>query len=159
MTKLEINQAETESRKIGGLEEKIGNIENKLEEVTELIKTKLIKTTVDNLGEKETRLVSIWHNKQKLESIKASPPKSALVIKKHGDVLQNQNKQNKVERSIKDNNLSVSKSYQNKEGDLVLICKDKDTRDELKDLVASADESIAMNTPKEKRSAITIVGL
>ena len=111
------------------------------------------------MGEKETKPVSIWHNKQKLESIKASPPKFVLVIKKHGDVFRNQNKQNKVERTIMDNNLSVSKSYQNKEGDLVLICKDKDTRDELKTFVASADGSIAMNTPKEKRSAITIVGL
>ena len=54
------------------------------------------------------------------------------------------------------NNLSVSKSYQNK-GDLVSICEVKNNCDELKDHVASADKSIAKVS--QRISPITIVGL
>ena len=57
------------------------------------------------------------------------------------------------------NNIPVSKSYENKIGDLVLVCETTDSREELENFVASTNEQIIMNTPSMKRPCVTIVGL
>ena len=154
LTILEVNLAKTESQRINGLEKQINKMENQLFEVI-----KLLKKNVNAPGMKEHRPASIWHDKEKLKTIKAPPPKSVLVIKKDEDHILNEDKQNKVEKTIRDNNISVSKSYQNKEGDTIVVCDDKDNRDKLKNLVSTSNEEITLNAPKEKRSSITIVGL
>ena len=81
------------------------------------------------------------------------------MIKNSEDTLLNDSNQRKVERAIMDNNIHVSQSYKNKSGDLVIECDSEDTRDELKNIVASADQEIEMNAPSEKKLSITIVGL
>ena len=58
-----------------------------------------------------------------------------------------------------DNNIPVSKSYKSKSGDLFVVYNTKDTRDELKDIVFSANNDIEMDVPTEKRPSISIVGL
>ena len=69
LTKLEVNMVETESQKMCGLETKVNAIEGKLDEIT-----KLLKETRNLLSKPvEPVLPSIWHNKEKLESIKAPP--------------------------------------------------------------------------------------
>ena len=51
------------------------------------------------------------------------------------------------------------KSHKNKDGNLVVVCDSVESRDELKDKVHASINNIEMKTPKEKRPAISIVGL
>lgn len=57
------------------------------------------------------------------------------------------------------NKIPVLKSYQNKSSDeLFVVCETSEARDELKNLVQATHKDIIMNTPKEKRVSVTIVG-
>ena len=64
-----------------------------------------------------------------------------------------------VEKAIIDNIIPVTKTFKNNSGDLVLVCENKDSRDKLKNIIASADENIKMKALSQKRPSITIVGL
>ena len=154
LTQMEVNMVETENQKINGLEKKVNSIEYKLDEITKLLK----KTEAVPKPAKPT-VQSVWHDKEKLESIKAPPSKSLLIIKSSQDSNQNEVTRTNVEKAIMVNNIAVSQSYKNSVGDLVVVCDTEDKRNELKDLVASANQDIVMNTPVEKRASITIVGL
>ena len=147
---------ETENQKITGLVSKVNNMENKLNEIT-----KLLKNAPSQQKSEPTKPAtqSIWHNKEKLATIKAPPQNSVLVIKNGSDAEQNDENQNKVEQTMMSNNIPITQSYKNKAGDLVMVCETKDQRDELKNLVSSTNEEIVMNAPAEKRPSITIVGL
>ena len=94
-----------------------------------------------------------------IESVKAPPSKSVLVIKNSDDPSRNTATRNNVEKTIMENEIAVSQSYKNKSDDLVVVCETEEKRNELKNLVASTDEDIVMNTPVEKRASIIIVGL
>ena len=58
-----------------------------------------------------------------------------------------------------ENNVSVLKSYQNKTGDLMIVCESEDSRDQLKEIVTTNNDNIVVNTPRELRHSVTIVGL
>ena len=64
---------------------------------------------------------------------------------------------NKANASISDEKsrnyvpvIPLSESYENKAGDLVLVCESKVARNELKNLVQTADQDILMNSPNTK---------
>jgi hypothetical protein len=156
LTNLEVILAGSESQKINTLEMKVGSIENKLDEITTLLKCS--KIVSDTSQKKMSTTHSIWQDKNKLASIKAPPEKSVLVLKNTQNVTTNESNQTRIEKAIMDNNIPVSQSYKNKSGDTVIVCESKDTRDELKNLVSDTDE-IVLDTPQERRPSITIVGL
>ena len=60
---------------------------------------------------------------------------------------------------VVENKIPLKESHKNKEGNLVLVCESKDARDELKDLVQTADVQLEINTPNSKQIPITLVGL
>ena len=55
-------------------------------------------------------------------------------------------------------NIPITQSFNNKAGDLVMVCESKEKRDKLKNLVSSTNNDIIMNTPAEKRLSVTLVG-
>ena len=66
---------------------------------------------------------------------------------------------NITESAIMDNNIPVVESYDNKSGDLMVVCETEDNRDELKHLVTSANYEIVMNIRRKIRPSLIIVGL
>ena len=155
LTNMEIDKAEAGTLQMKGLEKKVNNMEKKLDKITNLLeKTQNIQS---NLA--KPLIKNIWEDKEKLESVKAPPPKAVLVIKGSEDPSQNDANRNKVEKTIIENNIPVMKSYQKKSGDLVVYCDSVEKRNELKNKVESANGDIVMITPVEKRASITIVGL
>ena len=58
-----------------------------------------------------------------------------------------------------DNDIPLAETYENKSGDLVIVCESKDARDKLKAAVENKKQDIVMNSPKSRKKPITIVGL
>ena len=156
LTNLERNMVESQTDKINSLESKFVNMEDTLEEIKKLLTSKR-ETSVST--QKNTPASSIWFNKEKLETIKVPPPTSVLVLKKVDNEEKRVENQNAIETAIMDNNITVVESYQNKAGDLTIVCESADTRDELRRIVTLGNEEIVVNTPREIRHSITIVGL
>ena len=153
LTNLEIEVAETENRKTCNLEKRVTNMESKLREIADLLR----KSQNQHLTNTDVSTRSVWDDKEKLPKVKAPP--SLLIIRNVDDVERNNQNQMQVENAIMNNNISVSRSYKNKTGDLVVVCESKDIRDELKTVIASMNQEIPMNSLAEKRPSITIVGL
>ena len=120
-------------------------MENKLE-ITTLLKSS--KTVSDSSQKKMSATQSIWLHE-----------KSVLAVKNTKNVTINTSNKTKIEEVIMDNNIPVSQLYKNRSGDMVAVCKSKDTSDVLKNLVASDNEEIVLVTWQERCHSITIVGL
>ena len=116
LTNLEVILAGSESQKINTLEMKVDSMENKLDEITTLLKCSKI---VSDTSQKKMSIThSIWQDKNKLASIKAPPEKSVLVVKNPKNVTTNVSNQTRIEKAIMDNNIPVSQSYKNRSGDI-----------------------------------------
>ena len=81
------------------------------------------------------------------------------MVKKVEDVGKTEENQKVVEVAIMENDVSVLESYKNKSGDLTVVCETEVCRNQLKDLVATKSEDIVINTPRETRHSVSIVGL
>ena len=158
LTKLEVSMVETESQKINGLEKKVANMESKLDVITNLLKNSN-NVQPKTSPSKDCNSTTIWQDKEMYSTVAAPSPKSVLVIKNSEDAVQNDSNQDEVDKVIMSNKIPVTQSYKNKSGDIVVECETSDIRDELKNIVASTDQNIVMNSPSEKRQSITIVGL
>ena len=101
---------------------------------------------------------NIWRNTERLANVKAPEPKAVLIINKEEDSQKNTEAQNIVEKVVLENEIPLEKSHLNKSGDMVLVCKSTEIRDELKQLVETAKKDISMNSPKTKQVPVTIVG-
>ena len=86
--------------------------------------------------------------------MKAPPSESVLVVNNAHNA-----NNDSVEKVIMDNAIPVTKTYKNNAGNLVLVCDNIDTRDKLKEKIASSNEEIRMKEVSNKRPSITIVGL
>ena len=159
LTELEISKASTEHQKINLLETKVNSMESKLDEITTLLKNNQNKQPRNSDSKPTLKPNTIWQDKEKLATVKAPVPRSVLVVKNTNDVEKDCSNLSKVEAAMKDNDISVSQSYKNKSGDLVVVCETKDIRDELKNIVSSSNTEMILNAPSERRPSITIVGL
>ena len=101
---------------------------------------------------------NIGRNTERLANVKAPEPKAVLIINKEEDSQKNTEAQNIVEKVVLENEIPLEKSHLNKSGDMVLVCKSTEIRDELKQLVETAKKDISMNSPKTKQVPVTIVG-
>ena len=161
LTELEISKTQTESKRIENLEKNMFGINNQLSKIMELLsnqdKSKNDKETIvtTNYLSKD----NIWSNSERLANVKAPEPKSVLIINKDGDSQKNIETQNIVEKIVVDNDITLAESHKRKDGDLVLVCKSEEERNELKNLVEIANMEIQMNAPKSKQASITLVGL
>ena len=95
---------------------------------------------------------------EKLETVKAPPPKSVLIVKKAGDEKTKENK-DVVENAIMSNSIAIVDSYKNTSGDLMVVCESDEVGDELSNIVKLSKAEIVLGTAKELKPGITIVGL
>jgi hypothetical protein len=58
-----------------------------------------------------------------------------------------------------ENGISVTKSYKNNSGELVVVCDNNNSRDKLQNIIATKDENIVMKQITKKKPSVTIVGL
>ena len=151
LTGFERNLVETEKQKVACLEQKVVGMENKLDKIMGILEK------TENKQPQE--VVNVWKDQQALKMIRASPQKNVLVIKANENDQRNINTRAHVEKSIMDHKIPVCQSFDNNNGDLVVVCESEVNRDHLKDLVATDHEEIEMTTSAPKRASITIVGL
>ena len=150
LTKFERSLVDTQTEKIENLENNFKGMESKLNEIFDLLK----KGDTSTVPPK-----SIWHDKERLEGVKAPSPTSVLVVKKSGDVEKQRETQEVVETAIMDNNIPVVETFENKQGDLMVVCEDEDTRDQLKEMVSMTNEEIEVTALRGIRHSVTLVGL
>jgi hypothetical protein len=81
------------------------------------------------------------------------------VISGSADPDKDQETQELIEKVVVENEIPLKESHKNKEGDLVLVCESKIVRDELKNLVQTANVQLEINSPNSKQIPITFVGL
>ena len=157
MTEFERNLVETQAEKISNLEKNFLGLESKLEEITKLLK---VKGSGTGPG-KETKPVSHrWSDVVMAGgTVKAPTATSVLVVKKAEDEEKRRENKNMVETAIMQSDISVVESYQNKSGDLMVVCESENIRNQLKDIVISADDEVVVSAPRGIRHSITIVGL
>ena len=160
LTNLERNLVETEDQKIETLTKEVNSMKTTLSEIVTYMKTSTTnqQSKVPSLPP-DAQKKNIWYDQEKLSAIKAPASKALLVIKKNTDAAQHELTRSNVAKTIMENKIAVSQSYDNKDGDMIVVCDSEGKRNELKNLVASKDNNIEMNTPSKKRKSITIVGL
>ena len=149
LTNLEKDLVETERQKVACLEKKVQGMENKLDQIMSLLQKPTQPPKFD----------SSWGDPQKLELVRAPPQNNKLVIKADANKNRNQNNRDSVEKSIMENKILVQKTYENKNGDLVLVCNSDINCNKLKEIVSTKNKDIVMTTPTATRASITIVGL
>ena len=161
LTELEMRMADTESRRVDILENKMDGIDTQLAEIKKLLNTKTKATEVVQGKEKvaNQEKYSIWFDKERLKSVKAPEPKAVLVINATPDSQKNTENRNAIEKVVMDNGISLTETYENRSGNLVLVCESQEARDRLKNVVENGNQGIEMSSPKTKQKPITIVGL
>ena len=158
LTNLEQNLVETENHAMNNLSTKISSLKKKLEKKLDEISTKMETSSVEQPA-KQPLKDSIWNNQERLATVKMPPQKSVLVIKKAQSNEENVENHNKIQNTVIQNSIPVTKSFTNNLGDTVMICETLEDRDKLKNLISTNSQNIEMNAPSEKRVPITIVGL
>ena len=159
LTELEISMAKASTDKINTLEKKYETMETKLDTIIEHLSNEKTSSKISTRKPSGPNISSLWLDKDKLAKVKAPPAKSVLVVKKAENLEKCVANQNVVQSVIMNNNIPVVESFQNKSGDLMIVCESEDKRDELKGIVSRSDEDIVINTPRQIRHSITIVGL
>ena len=153
LTQMEIKKVETETNRVNVLEKKMEGVDTKLAEIMTLLNAQTRKTK--DAPQRE----NLWNNKERLETVRAPEPKARLVISKESDAVKNLETRTTIEKVLIENAISLAETHQNKVGDLVLTCESKAAREELKQLVQTANKDIVMSSPNIKQKSITIVGL
>lgn len=163
LTTLERNTADTDTQRINSLESNMSTMNDQLSEIKQLLlkKDMPVLSTKNVTVEKSqpSNPSSIWFNKERLETVKAPPAPSVLVVGKTNEEDKDQKNMEVVEKVIMENNIGLQKSYKNKSGELVIVCNSKESRDNLSNIVDSIDESIPTKSPNGKRPTIAVVGL
>ena len=156
LTKFEISRADSESKRVGILEDKMEGINKKLGEIMKHLTASKDSqpTRVKNPAVAKLPKDNIWADAKRLESVKAPEPKAVLLINKDADLNKNKANQNVIEQIVMDNEIPLTDSHKNESGDIVSICENREARDNLKTLVENTDVGITMS-PKAK---LTIVG-
>ena len=150
LTNVERDLASDESRRLNTVEGNIKNIMSELKELKDILKES---STKKEEAASTVKSDNIWFNKERLESTKVAPSESMLQLN------DSQEMKASVERAIIDNNISVTKSFKDKTGDLIVVCDSSDSRDELQRIIQSNSENATMKPVTKKKPSITIVGL
>ena len=153
LTNFETDLANSESKRLNTVESNITSIKSELEEIKNLLKQEVKPATKEGKNNSIIPTVdNIWFNKARLETTKVSPAESLLVVNNAQAVNES------VEKAIVENSISVTKSYKNNLGNLVVVCDNLDSRDKLQGILASK-ENVEMKSVTKKKPSVTIVGL
>ena len=159
LTSWEIDQADRNNFRIQKMEENMKYIMEELKVIknqTSVANEIAPKVILNTQNKKED---SIWFDEVKLANVKAKPTESVLVIRKNEDSTLVKTNKEAIENIVVQGKIPVVKSYNSKEGNLVVLCDSSETRDSLKNQLQSSIENIEVRSPREKRPAISIVGL
>jgi hypothetical protein len=137
----------------------IGELSSQLSEIKRLLTPAAVpvKEKPDNMNQPATN--SIWFNNERLKKVKAPTGPSVLVVGKTNDAQRDTKHMEVVQKVIMDNDVTLQKSYKNKNGELVIVCDSKEARDNLSNIVNSIDDNIPTKSPNGVRPTISIVGL
>ena len=149
LTTFETDLVNTEKQKVAFLERKVESMESKLDKIMGLLEKPPAPQPPTSTSH------SAWDDKQRLGNVMA-PLK--LVIKADPNTQRNEAARAHIEKTIMERKIPVQ-SYDNKNGDLVVLCESENNRDQLKESVALKDKDILMSTPSPMRDSVTIVGL
>ena len=159
LTNLERITADSDSQRINTLEKQIGGVNEQLLEIKKLLENKESgPVQVKEKSNGQQRKDSIWHNSERLATVKAPPAPSIFVLGKAEDPNTNKSHIDIVEKAIMDNNISLQNTYKNRNGEVVIVCESEESRDLLQNIVSNADRNIPTKTPKGKNPSISIVG-
>ena len=143
LTKMEINQADSESKRVSILEEKMEGIDKQLSEIMNALKeSKKAQASQQNRNNQHAARLpkdNIWADAERLERLKAPEPKAVLVINKDANENKNLENQNIIEKLVLDNAIPLTDSHKRESGDMVLVGENKSARDTLKDLVRKTE--------------------
>ena len=160
ITKYEIEQASEESKRLNSIEEKVAELSNKLEEMSALlIEQKSCPTPI-----LKNKSKSVWFKEESQSNVteitSPDPPvssNSVLVIDHLDDEEVNRENRRIVENVVLDNNICLKDSFENKKGDLIIICESPEKRGNLKSKIEAANAGINLKIPSP-RNVISIAG-
>ena len=147
ITVLEISLANSETRRLGIVETNVVSIKSELAEIKNLLKQSVPKPAAKPISD------NIWFNKEKLAATKVPPTKPMLVINSAPE-----SATESIEKAIVDNRISVTDSFKNTSGKLVMVCDSEDSRERLKTAIESTSETVEMKSLTGKKPSVTIVG-
>ena len=171
LTTLETNMADIDGQRIRKMERNMDVISKELLEIKKLVRntnttsttSKNVESTWKNPQQTALKLTepsyNMWNDTAKLASVKAKPAESVLVINKATDSSVDKINTDLVENMVIENRIPVTKSFKNRNGNLVVVCDSVESRDALKNQVSASNDNIEMKTPKENRPVVSIVGL
>ena len=145
LTNFEVDLASDESKGLKNVEDKIMAMDNKLDNISQVLNTKM--STV-------APTPSIWNNTERVKQIRDN-----FVIVQKNDQGASVTEKRLIEDIVIKNKIAMKNSYENKAGDLVLICDTSSEKEKLKSLVESANPTIKMHTPVPKMKSVSIVGM
>ena len=153
LTKFEVDLANDDTRRLNKVEGNITTIMSELNEIKAILKENNKKESEKQNDAGKVSSNNIWFDKKRLESTKAAPPESMLVLNDSQEV------NDSVERAIIENNIAVTKSFKSVSGDLVVVCNSTESRDQLKTIIESSTENASVKPISKKKPSVTIVGL
>ena len=158
LTDMETNRADGEGQRIRKMEENMLAITNELKEIKKLVVPKN-EVAANAKPQNIQRANNMWFNPERLATVKAKPSESVLVINKANNPDVDKTNAIVVENSVIESKIPVSKSYNDKSGNLVVVCDSAESRDRLKTQVSAVNKNIEMKAPSERCPAVSIVGL
>ena len=160
LTTLETNMADIDGQRIRKMERNMDVICKELLEIKKLLKpTPAGAPEAQRKPQPSIKPDNVWLNPEKLATVKAKPAEALLVVKKDENPEAEKSNMKMIETAVINKRIPVNKSFKDRKGDLVVVCKTTEARDELKKQVSALNNNIEMKTPREKRPTISIVGL
>ena len=153
LTKFEIDLATDDSRRLNKVEENMSEVMNELRDIKKMLKEKANSNERNN-KEDSQKVNNIWFDKARLESTKVPPSSGSMLILNNS-----QGTSETVEKAIVENNISVTKSFKNTSGNLVVVCDTTNSRDQLQQIIESTTDNVTVKPVKKKKPSVTNVGL
>lgn len=111
-------------------------------------------------AERESELLpddNIWKDSKRIAKFKLKSPDSLLILNTTGNKNEDENNVRIVENVVIEKNIKIDKSFNDKEGNLVVVCSSEVARQKLKQEVEG--HKICCKSPKAKSTVISIVGM
>ena len=159
-TDFETNKADVHGTRVRNLEKNMELLGAEMKKIVKLLtKEEVSDSSIPPRFRKSDRSPNLWNDEARLATVKAKPEESILTISKAIDANTDKTNRDLVEAIVVEDKIAVTKSFADKDGNYHLVCHNVATRDALKETVSLNHENIELKTPREKRPAISIVGL
>eukprot|EP00794_Sanderia_malayensis_P004379 gene4379-4964_t len=152
LTSFEVSLTHNHNATADNVEKSIASIKTEISEVKKI----LLRADIESKpGAKSSD--NIWYNAERLAQVKSNSGESCLVFEGTGKDNENVKKLKLVEDLVVNNEILVTKSFSDKNGNFVVCCESEADRMKLKNRAEAS--SMAVKVPKERSTTISIVGL